>query len=57
MIDCNIKIPFKRYGLIGNFIYDRLCDFLGFVLIIGGCGILVWNEGRAVKTAVSLQGT
>jgi hypothetical protein len=24
--------------------------------VVVGCGLLFWNEGRAVKTAVSLEG-
>jgi hypothetical protein len=25
-------------------------------MVVVGCGLLFWNEGRAVKTAVSLEG-
>ncbi len=31
-----------------------LCAGSGMVIV--GCGLLFWNEGRAVKTAVSLEG-
>lgn len=36
---------FQRFWLI---------SLIGFLMILGGCVTLIWNEGRAVKTAVSL---
>ena len=38
-----------------NYKIDKLMCW-GLLLILGGCGLLFWNEGRAVKTAVSLDG-
>ena len=33
-----------------------LISFIGSIMVIVGCGILVWNEGRAVRTSVALEG-
>jgi hypothetical protein len=30
--------------------------YSGLIMVVVGCGLLFWNEGRAVKTAVSLEG-
>lgn len=32
-----------------------LISFIGSIMVIVGCGILVWNEGRAVRTSVALE--
>jgi len=32
-----------------------LISFIGTIMVIVGCGILVWNEGRAVRTSVALE--
>jgi len=32
-----------------------LVSFIGIVMVLGGCGLLAWNEGRAVRTSVALQ--
>ena len=32
-----------------------LPSLLGLVMLVGGCGILFWNEGRAVRTSLSLE--
>ena len=51
----------KKFVLVIRFKLDK-CDpmykfcFAGGLLIVGGCGLLFWNEGRAVLTAVSLDG-
>ena len=31
-------------------------SLLGLALLLAGCGVLLWNEGRAVRTAAALEG-
>jgi len=32
-----------------------LVSFIGIVMVLGSCGLLTWNEGRAVRTSIALQ--
>jgi len=46
---------YNRPNLYREFQASWLISVIGGLLIVGGCGLLFWNEGRAVLTAVSLD--
>ena len=33
-----------------------LISLIGLLMVLVGCGIIMWNEGRAVRTSVALEG-
>ena len=33
-----------------------LISLIGILMVLVGCGLLMWNEGRAVRTSVALSG-
>jgi len=54
MFDARFR-EYNRPTLWREFQSYWLVHIVGIIMIIVGCGILFWNEGRAVKTAVSLE--
>lgn len=54
MFDARFR-EYNRPTLWREFQSYWLVHIVGLIMIIIGCSILFWNEGRAVKTAVSLE--
>jgi len=46
---------YNRPTLLREFQKTWLISLIGLVMVLAGCGALFWNEGRAVRTAVSLE--
>ncbi|XP_023320761.1 transmembrane protein 43-like [Eurytemora carolleeae] len=54
MFDARFR-EYNRPNLYREFQASWLISIVGSIMIIIGCGLLFWNEGRAVKTSVSLD--
>lgn len=54
MFDARFR-EYNRPNIYREFQASWLISLVGFALIVTGCSLLFWNEGRAVKTAVSLD--
>ena len=46
---------YNRPTLLREFQKTWLISLIGLVMVLAGGGALFWNEGRAVRTAVSLE--
>ena len=48
---------YNQPSLSREFQKTWLVSLFGLVILATGCGILFWNEGRAVRTAAALEGS
>ena len=47
---------YNQPSLSKEFQKTWLISLIGLVMVLVGCGLLMWNEGRAVRTSVALEG-
>ena len=48
---------YNQPSLSKEFQKTWLISLIGLVMVLVGCALLMWNEGRAVRTSVALEGS